>query len=65
MNMDANSGKWIRREGAARRAGVTLRTIDNWRREGKIKTYRDEIGRVWISGDEIDRLITPMAEASA
>jgi predicted site-specific integrase-resolvase len=63
-NMDANSGNWIRRHGAARRAGVTVRTIDNWRKEGKITTYLDETGRVWINADEIDKLTTPRAVIS-
>lgn len=46
----------ISREQAATRAGVGVRTIDYWRRTGKITKYKDGRGRVWIDADEIDHL---------
>lgn len=51
----------ITRDEAAVRAGVKIRTIDHWRREQKIKTYRNGAGHVRLDADEIDEFLTMKA----
>ena len=52
----------ITRKEAAQRAGVHVRTVDYWRRSGKLKTLRDGLGRVSIDPEELSTLITPQLE---
>lgn len=47
----------ITRNEAAERAGVRPRTIDYWRRHGKIKTYKNGRGQVFLDADEIDGML--------
>lgn len=37
--------EWLTREQAARVANVTPRTVDRWREQGLLTTYRTEAGR--------------------
>lgn len=49
----------ITRVQAAARAGVSPRTIDNWRKEGLLTTYTrrgSTVARVLIDQDELDRV---------
>lgn len=46
----------ITRDQAAARAGVSARTIDYWRRTGKITNYKDGRGKIWLDAEEIDGL---------
>lgn len=48
----------ITRNDAARRAGVKVRTVDYWRRTGKITTYTNDLGHVRLDPEEIDALIS-------
>ena len=48
----------ITKNEAADRAGVTLRTIDNWFSRGWLTKHRDGRGRVGIDAGELDELIT-------
>jgi predicted site-specific integrase-resolvase len=50
----------ITRRGAADRAGVDVRTVDYWRRTGKLTEHRDGRGRVWVEVEELDRLLKPV-----
>lgn len=47
----------ITRQEAARRAGVKVRTVDYWRRVGKISTYTNGLGHVRLDPEEIDDLL--------
>ncbi len=46
----------LTRDQAATRAGVGTRTIDFWRRTGKVTNYKDGRGNVWVDAEEIDGL---------
>ena len=48
----------ITRKQAADRAGVTPRTVDNWRRAGLLTTYtkRGSQTLVWVSAAQVDTL---------
>jgi hypothetical protein len=48
----------ITRKQAAERAGVTPRTVDNWRRAGLLTTYtrRGSQSTVWVSAAAVDQL---------
>jgi hypothetical protein len=52
----------ISRQAAADRAGVKIRTVDYWRRIGKISTYRDGLNHVRVDPEEIDDLLTAKRE---
>jgi excisionase family DNA binding protein len=53
------TGTLITRKQAAQRAGVHVRTVDYWRRTGKLRTHRDGLGRVSLDSQELEELITP------
>jgi phage terminase Nu1 subunit (DNA packaging protein) len=57
--MESNT-EWITRQQAASRAGVNLRTIDNWTRTGVVTKHVDGVGRTWIDGAELDELLKPV-----
>jgi len=59
VNNDRAPGPLITRQEAARRVGVTVRTVDYWRRTEKITTYKDGRGRVMVDADEIDDVMEP------
>jgi hypothetical protein len=59
VNNDKAPGPLITRQEAARRVGVTVRTVDYWRRTEKITTYKDRRGRVMVDADEIDDVMEP------
>ena len=44
----------ITRKQAATRAGVDVRTVDNWRRVGKLTTYRTRGHRVLVDQAQLD-----------
>lgn len=53
----------ITRKQAADRAGVTPRTVDNWRRGGLLTTYTKRGSRtlVWVSAADVDTLTRAQA----
>lgn len=51
--------KMITRTTAARRAGVSLRTIDRWLSSGGLVKYTDGRKRVLVDQDEVDRMLAP------
>lgn len=51
--------EWITKREAAARAGVIVRTIDNWLAAGRLTKHRDGVGHVRIDAAELTRLITP------
>jgi hypothetical protein len=60
--------EWLTRRQAATIAGVTRRTIDRWRDEGRLTTARTDEGAaripVLIRRDDLLRMLTIMGEAS-
>jgi predicted site-specific integrase-resolvase len=50
---------FIRVAGAATRAGVSQGTVRRWMDEGLLTKYKDERGRVWVDGNQVDKLSTP------
>lgn len=55
----------ITKNEAATRAGVTLRTIDNWFHRGWLTKYENGRGRVGIDPGELDELITYVPAVSS
>jgi len=55
LQADPTEGVLSRKEAAAR-LGITTRTLDNWRRDGKVEEYEME-HRVFIAEDEVERLL--------
>lgn len=47
----------LTRKQAADRAGVGVRTVDNWRRAGKLTTYRTRGHQVRIDQAELDNYL--------
>jgi excisionase family DNA binding protein len=60
--MTNTPGNLISRQDAADRAGVGIRTVDHWRRTGKISTYRDGLGHVRLDPEEVDDLLAVKRE---
>jgi excisionase family DNA binding protein len=54
----------ITRRQAADRAGVNVRTVDLWCRNGKLTGHKDGRGRVWVKEEELNRLLTPQPMTS-
>lgn len=54
--------QWLTRKQAAKIAGVTARTIDRWRADGKLSTYRRANGTAYkpilVSRDDLRALLT-------
>lgn len=50
----------ITRIEAAARARVNVRTLDYWRRTGRLKSHTDGRGKVWVEVEELDRFLTPV-----
>lgn len=50
---------FIRVAGAARRAGVSQGTVRRWMDDGLLIKYKDERGRVWVDGNQVDKLCMP------
>jgi len=46
----------LSRAEAARLTGASLRTVDRWRKDGKLTTYRNRRGAIRIDPEELDRL---------
>jgi predicted site-specific integrase-resolvase len=57
--MTDTNRKMITRAAAARRAGVSVRTVDRWLASGGLIKYVDGRGRITVDEDEVDRLLTP------
>jgi predicted site-specific integrase-resolvase len=51
---------FIRVAGAARRAGVSQGTVRRWMDEGLLTKYKDARGRVWVDGNQVDKLARPV-----
>lgn len=47
----------ITKRAAAERAGVIVRTVDNWLAVGKLTKHVNGLGQVRISAEELDRLL--------
>ena len=47
----------ITRAEAAARAGVSVPTVDYWRRTDRLTTHKNDLGHVRVDADELDRLI--------
>lgn len=55
--------RWLSQERAAREAGVSVRTLERWRRRGLLRAYRPVPGgRVFIDATELDAAIRQHAE---
>jgi predicted site-specific integrase-resolvase len=54
----------ITRKQASERAGVHVRTIDYWRRTGRLTRYRDGLGHVSVDAAELDALLASTVEES-
>lgn len=50
---------WLTRQEAADRAGVTVRTIDNWVLNGVLTKHLGGIRRVRIDAAELDAFLAP------
>jgi hypothetical protein len=48
----------IKKSDAARRAGKTERSIDNYLREGKLTKHVNGLGQVRIDAEELEQLLT-------
>lgn len=59
-----NSPHWLTRKEAARRAGVSVRTIDRWTQEGHLTRHRTNIRSVRINAGELEEKITPKGEGA-
>jgi hypothetical protein len=61
--------EWLTREQAARIANVTPRTIDRWRGDGLLTTYRTESGRahrpVLVKRDDVAKALEVAPEATS
>jgi excisionase family DNA binding protein len=53
---------WLTRKHAADRAGVHPRTIDYWRKTGRLTTHRTGTGAVRIDQQELDDLTSVRPE---
>jgi len=60
--MTEHDTRWITRQDAAIRAGVALRTIDRWRAEGRLTTYKVRGLYVRLSEVEVSQMIDPETE---
>lgn len=49
--------------GAARLGRTSQQTIRRWFREGKLRKYKGDDGRVWVDRAELLRLTTPRPAA--
>lgn len=65
--MAKHTNTLITRQEAAARAGVSPRTIDNWRKDGLLTTYTrrasSRTARIMVDGDQLDSLIQPQPVA--
>lgn len=52
----------ITRKEAATRAGVDVRTVDYWRREGKLTTYRTRGRHIRIDPAQLDNYLGVVPE---
>ena len=59
--MTNNRPNLITKAAAARRAGVSTRTIDYWLRVNKLTKYRNGLGHIFVDADALEELITPVA----
>lgn len=57
--MTETQKQMITRAAAARRAGVSVRTVDRWLSSGALIKYADGRGRVLVDQDEVDRFLAP------
>jgi predicted site-specific integrase-resolvase len=55
----------IRPAGAARLAGVSEATVRRWVREKRLVKYTDGLGRLWVDGAEVRKLVTPVPVTGA
>lgn len=51
---------FIRPTAAAKRAGVSEATVRRWVREKRLTKYEDGLGRIWVDGREVDKLLQPV-----
>jgi len=55
--MDVNQSDLLTRQEAAKYLKVSLRTIDNLRSDGALKSVRVRMGRVFLTKTELDEYI--------
>jgi len=60
-----NEKEWITRKETADLMGVHPRTVDYQAAKGRIKQYRDGLGRLRYNRAEIEKLLTPVAVVSS
>lgn len=63
--MDENTRELISRDEAARRAGVSVRTVGRWVFQGRLTKYTDGLGHVRIDAAELRELTTPQPARTA
>ena len=59
--MSELDNEWLTRKQAAELVGVTVRPVQNWIKDCKIKGYQD-VGRIRVKRSDVDALYQPQAE---
>ena len=59
--MSELDNEWLTPKQAAELVGVTVRTVQNWIKDGKVRGYQ-VVGRIRVKRSDVDALYQPKGE---